>query len=495
MDRGLQGGAGVSLAVLTADPARRIASVRSRLALPAGALGVVVGVLLPWRAAMHTGVFDDTFWHRAAGVWMLNHHVVMRHDVFSYTVTGRSWITPEWGYGVLLAASIRLFGPVAFWLLSAGVASLAVLCVAVHARMRGAGWIWSGLLCVEAGAAITLFLDDRPQVVSYFFVALLLLGLAYARRRPGVLWAVPLLFVCWANLHGSFLLGLAVLGLELVTAWRPLRLGRVEAADPLSPRTAGLAMTGAVLGTLLNPFGPRVYQSAFGVTFNPVVSRFIGEWQSPDFHDPAVLAVVVLPVVVTVAWLVLSDASVAGGELLLAGLLLVATLDAARFMPYFAIAWCALAASCRPVQERMRPNLLVWPLGAVLALAMLQGPWSPPGQPAKSVPVGAVSYLETHPGRVFSTYLWNDYLDWKGIPVFIDGRTELYTGTPVFDEYLAVDNLTVDPDTVLLRYGVRYVLWQPKTALSVYLSHDPSWRLVRRTQLSSLFERTGGMGR
>jgi len=186
---------------------------------------------------------------------------------------------------------------------------------------------------------------------------------------------------------------------------------------------------------------------------------------------------------------------VPAGDLVLAGLLLVATLDAARFMPYFAIAWCGLAASCPPVPERLRPTLLAWPLGAVLALAMVQGPWTAPGKPATSVPVGAVSYLETHPGRVFSTYLWNDYLDWKGIPVFIDGRTELYTGTPVFGEYLALLNMTTNPDPILDRYGVRYVLWQPETSLSVYLSHDPSWRLVRRSQLSLLFEHTGGADR
>ena len=65
------------------------------------------------------------------------------------------------------------------------------------------------------------------------------------------------------------------------TAWCPTETAR---------RAAGAATCGAVLATLVNPFGPRVYESAFGVTFNSTVRRFIGEWQSPDFHDPATLA-------------------------------------------------------------------------------------------------------------------------------------------------------------------------------------------------------------
>jgi len=79
---------------------------------------------------------------------------------------------------------------------------------------------------------------------------------------------------------------------------------------------------------------------------------------------------------------------------------------------------------------------------------------------------------------VFATYLWGDYLDSVGRPVFIDGRTELYTGDGVLTRYLALQDVTADPDPVLRSYGVTYVLWTPGTGLSVYLEHDPSWRLV-----------------
>jgi len=462
-------------------PARRLGVLRG-VALPVGVVGVVVGCLLAWRDALHSGVFDDTFWHRAAGVWMLDHHRVITRDVFSYTVTGHSWISPEWGYDVLLAQSVRWLGPVAFWLLSAGLASLTVVAVAVRSRMVGAGWTWTGLLCVETGAAVTLFLDDRPQVVSYFFVALLLVLLTRARRRRGWLWAVPVLFVLWANLHGSFLLGLGILLLEVVAAAAPIRRGRLVVSEPLARRPVVIVFLASGVATFVNPFGPGVYASALGVTFNQTVRRLIGEWQSPNFHDPATLAVIVLPVVITAAYVVLSDAEVPAVELVLAGFLLVSALDAARFIPYFAIGWCALAARCPPIrQERLRPSLLVWPLVAVLALSMLHGPWHRAGQPAASVPVRAVAYLQHHPGRVFATYLWSDYLDWVGRPVFVDGRTELYTGDGVLSRYLALDQLTADPDPELRSYDVSYVLWTPGTPLSTYLEHDARWRVVWRS--------------
>ena len=39
---------------------------------------------------------------------------------------------------------------------------MAVLAVAVRSRLVGAGWTWTGLLCVETGVAVTLALDAAP---------------------------------------------------------------------------------------------------------------------------------------------------------------------------------------------------------------------------------------------------------------------------------------------------------------------------------------------
>jgi hypothetical protein len=463
-----------------------------RGALPVGVIGLVAGCLIAWRSALHNGVFDDTFWHWATGNWMLDHHRVLTHDIYSYTVFGHSWITPEWGYGVLLAESVRVLGPDAFWLLSAGLASLTVIVVAVRSRLLGAGWTWTGLLCVETGVALTLSLDDRPQMVSYFFLALLLLLLSLARRRRGWLYPVPVLFVLWANMHGSFLLGLAILAMELIAAMVSVRLGRVTVSDPLGTRPALATLVVSAAATLVNPFGPRVYESALGVTFNSSIRQLIEEWQSPDFHNLAILAVVILPVAVTVAYLALSNDDVPALELLLAGFLLVSTLQAVRFLPYFAIAWCALAARCPPLRhERLRPTLLVWPLLAVLGVSLLSGPVWPAGTPAASVPVKAVRYLEHRHGRVFATYLWNDYLDYVGIPEFVDGRTELYTSGPVLRQYLAVNDLTSNPDPILRRYDVEYVLWPTDSALSFYLRQDTRWRVVWSSRQATIFRYAG----
>ena len=225
--------------------------------------------------AVHRGVFDDTFWHRAAGVWMLDHHHVMRSDVFSYTVPGAKWITPEWGYDVLLAQSVRSVGPVAFWLLSAGLATLTVLAVAIRSRVVGAGWTWTGLLCVETGAAVTLFLDDRPQMVSYFFLALLLLLFAWPGAAGRGCWPSLSCSCCgptctgaspWASPSSSsrYRGGGPAPGVGRVTVSLPLPL--VPMWRRWWPRARPPSST---------PSGSASTRAALGITFNQQVRRLI----------------------------------------------------------------------------------------------------------------------------------------------------------------------------------------------------------------------------
>jgi hypothetical protein len=85
------------------------------------ALLVVVGMCAVLvRDAMHSGLSGDVFYQVAEGRWMLAHHAVVSHDVFSYTVLGRPWLSEEWGFALLLAWSVAHVGAVSYWLVSAG---------------------------------------------------------------------------------------------------------------------------------------------------------------------------------------------------------------------------------------------------------------------------------------------------------------------------------------------------------------------------------------
>ncbi len=115
-------------------------------------------------------------------------------------------------------------------------------------------------------------------------------------------------------------------------------------------------------------------------------------------------------------------------------------------------------------------------------------PAVPAGQVASSQPVAAFNYLEAHPGRIFTQYTWGDYSVARHRATFVDGRTDLFEGK-VLTEFMAVTNLTTNPDPVLSGSHVAYVVWAPHTPLALYLARDPRWHVVDRTPVALVFAR------
>src|SRR6185369_4559302 len=52
----------------------------------------------------------DTYWHIAAGEWILDHRQIPLVDPFSYTFAGQPWTAHEWLSEVLLALAFRAGG-------------------------------------------------------------------------------------------------------------------------------------------------------------------------------------------------------------------------------------------------------------------------------------------------------------------------------------------------------------------------------------------------
>lgn len=462
------------------------------------ALVVAIGASAAlWHEAMHSGLSGDVFYQLASGRWMLSHHSVIRHDAFSYTVGGRPWLDEEWGFQVVLAWLVAHLGPVSYWLLSSGACTGAVLLGAARWRRTGAGWLWTATLSILAAAGLSVALTPRPQDLSYLFFSLLLLLMSAARRQSRWLFAIPPLLLVWANVHGSFLLGLGVLALELGWSTLPNWPGRAQLGQGLSKSATGVTFIASVVATMVNPHGPRLLAYALRVSTAPQLTSFIAEWQSPDFHSYFYLAIIVGPVLLLVALLAFTKTVFALDDLVLALLLLLGTLHAVRFTPYFVLAICAVLARWQPLpRESIRPAILTVPLSAVLAGALLVGPHVPAGAPqvgngSLATPIAATKFLAHQRGRVFSTYWWDDYLISQGIPVFVDGRTDLYFGTGVLRTYISVSTLSVNPDRVLNRWGIRWVMWDTGDALSTYLAQDPRWRVKLHAGEAVVFERVG----
>ena len=222
-------------------------------------VGLALGVAFIAAVALGHELSNDEFWSLAAGQWMLAHHAVMGLDPFSYTESHRRWVTDEWGSELALAALFRAFGAAAYGIYAVVLGGLCLLVSATYARALGArgGRVVAIVLLLAVGIA-GVVVGDRGLDFSLVWFPLELLVLTRARADPRWLFLLPLLCVAWVNTHGSILIGLVVLGVELVWSLVPARLVERVGGVGQSPHTGALALAvlGSVVASCITPYGP-----------------------------------------------------------------------------------------------------------------------------------------------------------------------------------------------------------------------------------------------
>lgn len=364
----------------------------------------------------------------------------------------------------------------------------------------------------------------RPQLGGLLcYVALLVLLTSRRWRRTN--WIIVSgLFVVWANLHGSFLVGLAVLAAFCAgRAFDVIRRCRRAAAvlhDTRVRRYFLLAEIAAV-AALLNPYGIDLYAETFSVASNANLADLV-EWGPLHLRmrqgQAAALAALALMFLYRFSPRRISTSEV---------LLLVGFGGAALWISRMIVWWAPPAAYLMVLhggailkQRRTprdesdtaaaRPSWAVATIGLVwiffaytpFGVTLLHG--KPPESRAAhsdETPIGAVQRLNEHPpeGLIFNTYEWGDYLLWAGpddVEVFVASHAHLVP-EEVWDDYMHVINVGSNWESVLERYGVNTVVIDTarRATLIGALRDDDDWQVDYEDSRSVVFVRREPIGR
>jgi hypothetical protein len=413
-------------------------------------LWVFLAVALPVLAATIANLSSvDLTYHLRAGAEILAGGGIPTTDTWTFTVFGQPWVDQQWGAQVILAAIYQVAGWTGLVLFRAGLIAVIFGCLVAIGLHRGLGARRAAWLALVAFLVSAVALGLRPQLIGMAIFAVVLLLVTDRRQHPRRLWAIPLLMILWANVHGSFFLGPVVLGL----AWLEDVHDRVPGARRL------LAIAGvSLLAACLTPFGPAVWGYAVGLSTNPEVTARITEWQPTSLR------------------------SIPGIAFFASALAVVALIGRrGRTTPWPTLAWLAVFFVIGLYALR---GVAWWPLGAVAAIAgvLVTGPaldpakteregsrllqrlnlvvaaaivlvgiallpvWRPldpdldaPEGVVGNAPPGITSALRdlARPGdRLFNPQPWGSWFEFalRDLPVAIDSRIELFPAS-VWDTY------------------------------------------------------------
>jgi hypothetical protein len=470
--------------------------------------------------AVRVPLDTDTWWHLRSGKMILDEREIPKTDAFSYTKGGADWIDHGWLAQIVLYGAYQLTGgdgdpgDSGAIGLSLFTATLATAGMALVYRMC-AGNVYSRMFVLVIGAAAAaVFWTARPQMFSFLFSALVLYLLyLYKYKRVDRLWFIPVLMALWVNLHAGFAIGfiylLGFLGGEVIgnllnpsdeyaVSWRRLR-------------KVGLATLVGIAALSLNPYGPQMVLYPFRTAGIQTLNLFIQEWRSPDFKTPQTWPFLILLAGVIVLGSRIQRRIAWSDLILVAGTALLA-LWAARNIAVFAVA--ATPALSRQVDAwlaergwRITPSgqaagrmlalnwvLLVLVLVGVLAKigATLSSETVRESQ-AEFLPVKVAEYLRTEapPGPMLNSYNWGGYFIFAvpEMPVFVDGRTDLYDDRFLKDYFRAILGAK-EWRKPLDKYDIRLVVIEKESALATLLRERPSeWRIAYEDKQAVVFER------
>jgi len=437
----------------------------------------------------------DLWWHLRAGELILESGRVPAHNTFSFTAPSFPWITHEWLAELLFFWVFDRLGPAALVALKALLVGLTfgVVCWTAW-RESGNAWVAGAVTVIAAQAARFVF-DIRPHLFTLLGLALLLAVLSHDRRRGGRLcYALVPLFLVWANLHSGFIVGLG--GLALATA---LTAARRRALWPV--------LLLSTLACLLTPNHWRGLWFPLMVSRTTLFTQSLMEWFSPDFHSSWLHGFEVL-LLASIAVLALSRLRPRPFDLLLLVGLAHLALQHQRHAALFAVAAAPILARHGAPLVRVAVDAAPLPgwtarsvaAGLMVAAAVLFASAFPRHDALgkmtgrESFPVAAAEHLlRRPPGRVFNHYAWGGYLiwAWRAHPayrVFIDGRADAYPQT-VFRDYLSIERLEPEWQSLLNRYGIDVVLYPAGRPLSLMLRQTPGWERVYVDTVAEVFVR------
>jgi hypothetical protein len=430
------------------------------------------------------------------GQLVLTGAVIPRVDPFTFTAAGLPWVDQQWLAHVVFGAVYGLGGFAALQVLWVGVVVATVGLTARAAFISGAGLRTCAVVAMAGFVVAAQGFGLRAQVFGLLCLSILLVLIAVRRSRPGALWlAVPLL-AAWANLHGSYVMGLALL---FVAAIEDRHGGSAVRRDLV-------VLAAASIATLANPYGIDAWRYVISIGTNPTISTLVTEWRHTDPLQPAGAAFYAS---IAGAAIIVAIAARRGrypdvGSLLWLGIL--ASLGAWAFR---AVAWwgigavpvVAVAATRLRAASTDRSGWLAVPGEAgrrrvfasaaaalVITIAVGLALALPADQRLMDAPAGIAdavrSIAASNPGlRVFDAERWGSWLELE-VPdagYFADSRIELIPAS-AWGDYVAVSDAQPGWEGTLDRWRVNVLAVSSvdQPSLLAAISSSATWRVVYR---------------
>ena len=430
----------------------------------------------------------DFAWHLRVGEEISITRQEPSIEKYLFPTLGEHWVDHEWLSNLLLFNIYSFFGNFGYWSLGIIFALIALGTVSLVAKINRKYFVaelprWdffflNTVFTTLATLALLRSYGIRLQVMTWLFFVLCfwLYFKIEKERKLKYLWAFPVLFCLWANLHGTFVLGLAISLLLLAFLFYKNK----EKVLRVKITIAGFL---TIFSTLLTPYGIELWKLIAGeYTQNTSYLVRIFEWL-PLYAAPYIewyatfyLSLIIFVFLISLILKTLPKKP----SVLLYSIFVIFTLlisvKSRRFISMFAL--CSFPFAIFAISKMLDGKIIKKYFGIIVCIIALPiicnklvyastVPKNLLIQNTPMAPYKAVAFLkenkQLHPYNIYNKYGWGGYLVWMWPEKlhFIDGRMPqkpLTDGTSFIEEYHLFREDAILTKEKLTQYDIKIAL-------------------------------------
>ena len=438
----------------------------------------------------------DYFWHIKAGDYMV-HHGILRKDVFSWFMSGKYWMSHEWLFEIILYCLKIFFGKyhVIIYCFFSIISLLLIL-------------IWSNKTSFFKNIAYLLlylmfftifmipYVKARPHMLSFCFLAitLSLLWDLYYHKDSKKIFFLPVVAILWANIHGgSSNLSYLLCSLFLLGSLFSFSFPKIEAKhlNHTQIKKYLLVMLLCMIGVCINIHGFKMFYYPYQNMADTTMINSISEWQSTSLNEGYhyVFFAFLLFMILTILF---SKKKLRWIDLIVLGFSIYLGLKSIRFWIFTYIFMSYSIFYYVPKRkDDSNTSLCIMSISIFLIITFL---CNMKNLLSTSYEINLNSDLiqilhKEKPKRIYNMYNYGGELIYHDIPVFIDGRADLYSHYN-YRDYLNISTLNGDFSKLIKQYNFDYFLVSKDYPIYTYLQYNSGYKVIYNEKNLVLFQKT-----
>ena len=426
----------------------------------------------------------DYLWHVKTGEYMFKNGI-LTHDVFSWSLKGRYWMSHEWLFEIFIYTLKVIFGKF-HMLIYCLSTSLLLMMILFFTNLKDIlkntafSLFWISLFLI-----LLFYVQVRPHMISFSLMAISIYVLydLYKNENSKKLYILPFISIIWANVHGGssnipYLLCL----LFIFGGMFRFKFSKIE-ANRLSKKQFlkyFIIMIICMVCVCINIHGFRMFIYPYQNMLDKKMLETIVEWKATSLNNPYDYIYILFAVFIFFV-LLISKKKIELVDLILFGFCVFLGMKSVRFWFYTYILMSYVVFN---YVGRYEDDGLVFKIGicAFSLLYVLTFAFSIKGFFPKEtnfvLKQKDINYIKSlDSNRLFNMYNYGGDLIYNDVPVFIDGRADLYSGE-TFDDYINISTLTGDFYSTMCKYGFDYYLVDKNYDIDFYLRYNDKFQLL-----------------